>query len=208
MNLNFRSALNGFNRQDVARYLEYLNAQHTAQINRLTTDLENLSRKAEEAENAPQDPRVRELEEKCRQQEAQIVSLQAQESSRVRELETQLAAMQAQRDEALRQRDEVQREAVVQVSGARLDSSQELEAYRRAERAERVAKERANLIYAQTGAVLNQASNRVDGAVRQVTGIAQEVSAQLDTLQSAIAASRLALQDAAETIERLKPKQE
>ena len=30
MNLNFRSALNGFNRQDVARYLEYLNTQHNA----------------------------------------------------------------------------------------------------------------------------------------------------------------------------------
>lgn len=124
------------------------------------------------------------------------------------ELETQLAAMQAQRDEALRQRDEVQREAVVQVSGARLDTNQELEAYRRAERAERVAKERANLIYAQTGAVLNQASVRVEGAIRQVTGISQQVSTQLDTLQAAISSSRLALQDAADTISRLKPKQE
>ena len=183
MNLNFRSALNGFNRQDVARYLEYLNTQHNAQLNQLQTDLDNLRRKAEPE---GEDPREK----------------------RLRELETQLAAMQAQRDEALRQRDEVQREAVVQVSGARLDTNQELEAYRRAERAERVAKERANLIYAQTGAVLNQASVRVEGAIRQVTGISQQVSAQLDTLQAAISSSRLALQDAADTISRLKPKQE
>ena len=189
-NLNFRSALNGFNRQDVARYLEYLNTQHNAQLNQLQTDLDNLRRKAEPEGEDPREKRLRELENQCM------------------ELETQLAAMQAQRDEALRQRDEVQREAVVQVSGARLDTNQELEAYRRAERAERVAKERANLIYAQTGAVLNQASVRVEGAIRQVTGISQQVSTQLDTLQAAISSSRLALQDAADTISRLKPKQE
>lgn len=184
MNLNFRSALNGFNRQDVARYLEYLNTQHNAQLNQLQTDLDNLRRKAEPEGEDPREKRLRELENQCM------------------ELETQLAAMQAQRDEALRQRDEVQ------VSGARLDTNQELEAYRRAERAERVAKERANLIYAQTGAVLNQASVRVEGAIRQVTGISQQVSAQLDTLQAAISSSRLALQDAADIISRLKPKQE
>ena len=206
MNLNFRSALNGFNRQDVARYLEYLNTQHTAQINRLTTDLENLSRKAQE--DGSKDDRVRQLEEKCRQQEAQLQAYETQWEDRCKALEAQVAALQAQRDEALRQRDEAQKDAAIQVSGARLDSNQELEAYRRAERAERVAKERANLIYAQTGAVLNQASARVDSAVRQVTGIAQEVTTQLDTLQAAIAASRLALQDASETINRLKPKQE
>ena len=183
MNLNFRSALNGFNRQDVARYLEYLNTQHNAQLNQLQTDLDNLRRKAEPEGEDPREKRLRELENQCM------------------ELETQLAAMQAQRDE-------VQREAVVQVSGARLDTNQELEAYRRAERAERVAKERANLIYAQTGAVLNQASVRVEGAIRQVTGISQQVSTQLDTLQAAISSSRLALQDAADTISRLKPKQE
>lgn len=197
MNLNFRSALNGFNRQDVARYLEYLNTQHNAQLNQLQTDLDNLRRKAEPEGEDPREKRLRELENKCMELETQLAAMQAQRDEALR-----------QRDEALRQRDEVQREAVVQVSGARLDTNQELEAYRRAERAERVAKERANLIYAQTGAVLNQASVRVEGAIRQVTGISQQVSTQLDTLQAAISSSRLALQDAADTISRLKPKQE
>ena len=63
-------------------------------------------------------------------------------------------------------------------------------------------------MYAQTGAVLTQASNRVEGAIRQMTGISQQVSSQLDTLQAAISASRLALQDAADTINQLKPKKE
>lgn len=183
MNLNFRSSLHGFNRQDVARYLEYLNTQHTAQLNQLNTDLENLRQKAEEQDASGQSARIQELEERNKELEAQIAELTAQ-------------------------RDEEQRMAQVQLSGARLDSNQELEAYRRAERTERIARERANLVYAQTGAVLTQASNRVEGAIRQVTGISQQVSSQLDTLQAAISASRLALQDAADTINRLKPKQE
>ena len=32
-NHNFRSAIGGFNRQDVVRYIEYLNNKHTDQVN-------------------------------------------------------------------------------------------------------------------------------------------------------------------------------
>ena len=39
---NFRSAFNGFNREDVVHYLEYLNAKHTNQINQLTAENEAL----------------------------------------------------------------------------------------------------------------------------------------------------------------------
>ena len=190
MSLNFRSSLRGFNRQDVARYLEYLNSQHTAQLNQLYTELDNLRKDASGQEDDTLSLRIQELE------------------ARNRELEEKVLLLTRERDESLRQREEEQRMAQVQLSGARLDSSQELEAYRRAERAERVAKERANLVYAQTGAALTQASNRVEGAIRQMTGISQQVSTQLDTLQAAISASRLALQDAADTINRLKPRQE
>lgn len=190
MNLNFRSSLRGFNRQDVARYLEYLNNQHTAQLNQLNTEMENLRKEAARQEDDTLSTRIQELEE------------------RNRELEEQVLLLTKERDESLRQREEDQRIAQAQLSGARMDSSQELEAYRRAERAERIARERANLVYAQTGAVLTQASNRVEGAIRQMTGISQQVSSQLDTLQAAISASRLALQDAADTINQLKPRQE
>ena len=68
-----------------------------------------------------------------------------------------------------------------------------------------MARERAEQIYSETGAALTQASTRVESALRQMDGMAKQVTAQLDTLQSAISSSRLALQDAAETIQRLKP---
>ena len=37
---NFRTAFNGFNREDVVHYLEYLNTRHQNQINQLTAEAE------------------------------------------------------------------------------------------------------------------------------------------------------------------------
>lgn len=194
MNQNFRSSLHGFNRQDVANYLEYLNNRHAAQVNQLNTDLEELRR---QVQTPAADPQRLILESRCR------------------ELEQQLRQAQSERDEALAQKEETLRkledarkdreDALLRVSGEKLDANRELEAYRRAERTERVARERAEQVYSETGTVLTQASNRIDTALRQMTGISRQVSTQLDTLQAAISSSRLALQDAADTIEKLKP---
>ena len=197
MNQNFRSSLHGFNRQDVANYLEYLNNRHAAQVNQLNTDLEELRRQAQ----APAvDPQRLILEARCR------------------ELEQQLRQAQTERDEALSQKEDAlqkledarrdREDALLRTSGEKLDVNRELEAYRRAERTERVARERAEQVYSETGTVLTQASNRIDTALRQMTGISRQVSTQLDTLQAAISSSRLALQDAADTIEKLKPGRE
>lgn len=201
MNLNFRSSLHGFNRQDVANYLEYLNNRHAAQVNQLNTDLEALRRQAE----APaEDPQRTALEARCRELEA-----------RCRELEQQLSIARQERDEALAQREAAEQklasarqereEALLRSCGEKLEANRELEAYRRAERTERMARERAEQVYSETGTVLTQASNRIEAALRQMTGISQQVTGQLDTLQTAIASSRLALQDAAQTIDKLKP---
>lgn len=194
MNLNFRSSLHGFNRQDVANYLEYLNNRHAAQVNQLNTDLEALRRQAK----APaEDPQRTALEARCR------------------ELEQQLSIARQERDEALAQREAAEQklasarqdreEALLRSCGEKLEANRELEAYRRAERTERMARERAEQVYSETGTVLTQASNRIEAALRQMTGISQQVTGQLDTLQTAIASSRLALQDAAQTIDKLKP---
>lgn len=53
---NFRSAFNGFNREDVVHYLEYLNAKHQNQINQLTAEAEELrSRLSNQTEAVIQD---------------------------------------------------------------------------------------------------------------------------------------------------------
>ena len=201
MNLNFRSALNGFNRQDVANYLEYLNNRHNTEITQLNTDLEALRQQQQK----PQiDPQKLALEARCMDLQEKLAQAEQERDNARQERDEALAREQA----AKRQLEEAQRaraEAVIQASGAKLDTNQELEAYRRAERAERVARERAELVYSETGAVLTQASTRVESALRQMNGISQQVTSQLDTLQTAISASRMALQDAADTIQRLKP---
>ena len=201
MNLNFRSALRGFNRQDVANYLEYLNNRHNTELTQLNTELEALRQQQSKPTVDPQrlalEARVLDLQEelgKVRQQREEAL---AQKEAALQ----QLSQLQCQLEEAQQAR----KEAMVQASGAKLESNQELEAYRRAERTERVARERAEQVYSETGAVLTQASARVESALRQMTGISQQVSAQLDTLQSAVSSSRLALQDAADTLKRLKP---
>ena len=96
MNLNFRSALGGFNRQDVARYLEYLNSQHTAQLNQLYTELDNLRKDASGQEDDTLSLRIQELE------------------ARNRELEEKVLLLTRERDESLRQREEEQRTLVTE----------------------------------------------------------------------------------------------
>lgn len=187
----FRSAFNGFNREDVVHYLEYLNQQHTAEVNRLRSELEFLrSSKPQEApvaaepacceQNdliAQQAARIRELFDQCKAQEETIAQLNA----RVGELSTATA-----------------------VPG----TGEELEAYRRAERAERVAKERAEEIYRQTNAVLSEASVKVDEAVALISSMAGQLSGQLAQFQCAVTGSKQALQDAAATMYAIRPNAE
>ena len=42
---SFRSAFNGFNREDVVHYLEYLNKKHAAQVEQLHTENDLLQKK-------------------------------------------------------------------------------------------------------------------------------------------------------------------
>ena len=65
----FRSALSGFNRQDVVQYIEYLNAKHTAQLNQLNSEIEFLRQQLDR--QAPQQDTavIEELEARCAQLE-------------------------------------------------------------------------------------------------------------------------------------------
>ena len=81
----------------------------------------------------------------------------------------------------------------------------ELEAYRRAERAERVAKERADQIYQQATATLSEATLQVDTAAQQMTQLADQVSAQIIALQATVDRSKEALASAAATMYAIRP---
>ena len=188
---NFRSAFNGFNREDVVRYLEYINTKHTTQVNQLNSEVDYLRTRLEASqpdlslveERDALQARIQELEERCAQLEQQLAAA-PQAAPAVQEAVEEPAAPAA---------------VVVSVSD-------ELEAYRRAERTERMAKERAELVYHQVNGVLAEAAGKVDGIATEIGTMADQVMSQLTQLQAAVSGSKQTLQDAVSTMYAIKPK--
>ena len=83
----------------------------------------------------------------------------------------------------------------------------ELEAYRRAERAERASKDRAERLYQQATATLADATAQVEDAAQQLGAMADHVNAQISQLQTAVLNSKGALQDAATTLAAIRPEE-
>ena len=149
---NFRTAIRGFNRQDVVSYIEYMNQKHNSQIEQLNTQLQNAREELYRMKSAP----------------APQSDLQAQLDAalaRCEELEAKLTEVSTPKDT-------------------------ELEAYRRAERAERKAQDRAAQIYAQANAALAEATVKVEVVSEQMQAIAEDINAKLEVskkdLQSAV----------------------
>ena len=158
---HFRTALGGFNREDVVRYIEYLNYQHNSQIEQLNTQLQTAR---EELAHTHADNDL----------QAKLDAALA----RCAELEAQLASQ-----------------------GQPVLSGDELEAYRRAERAERLAQQRAAQIYAQANAVLADATVKVESAAEGMNAMAEQINAKLE-------ASRQDLQEAVSAMYAIRPEEE
>lgn len=178
---NFRSAFNGFNREDVVNYLEYLNTKHQNQVNQLTAEAEEL--------------RAQLAERPMENASALVEILKAQ----VEELKEQLAEAQERCQELEAQKEAQEQEALPAAEAGELD------AYRRAERMERIARERSELVYHQASGVLTEAVARVDGAAAEITDMADQVMTQITRLQVAVSGSKQALQDAASLMNAIRP---
>ena len=186
----FRSAFNGFNREDVVRYIEYLNAQHAAEINQLNSELAFLRSMTEPSIPASAQAVVPENSELVEQQAARIREL----FDRCKEQEQQIEMLQAELEQAQQQ-----------AGGCQSRMEEELETYRRAERIERVARERAEQVYHQTNAALADATVKVDDAAALISQMSDKVMGELAELQRAVAGSKQALCDAAATMYAIRP---
>lgn len=178
---NFRSAFNGFRREDVVHYIEYLNTKHTAEINQLNTELAQVREQHTASDEVAQ----------LQAQLAAAQEINDRLQARIAELEEQLTAPVVQN-------------AVVPAA-PQCSVTQELEAYRRAERTEREAKERSELIYRKANGALADATVRVDEAFVQIGDLTEKVNAQLQQLQQAVTDSRQALADAATSLSAIAP---
>ena len=183
--MNFRTALNGFNREDVVHYIQFLNSKHAADLNQLNAELLYLRNKQAE-QPAPKTDDIVE-----------------QQAARIRELFDRCAALEQELEAA--KAANVQLAAQIQQDSGRNRLEEELEAYRRAERTERYARERADNLYRQANGALADATVKVDEAAHQFSQMTDNVVAQLSDLQNAIAGSKQALRDAAATLYTIRP---
>jgi len=193
---NFRAAFNGFNREDVVHYLEYISTKHNNQISQLTAENQALRAAAQQPPVEDQSELVASLQAQCAELTAQL----EEEKNRCAELTGKLEALQIRCQEL-----EAQSEAATPAETMSVLASEELEAYRRAERIEREAKERAELVYFQANGVLTEASAKVDTISADITDMADQVMRQLTQLQIAVSSSKQALQDASSIMGTIRP---
>lgn len=179
---NFRKAFNGFNKEDVVQYLEYINTKHNNQVNQLTGELEALRAGSNGGER-----------------ETRIEALQA-ECHELREKLAETEEKLAEAEEKLQQMENAQPQEVVAA-----ENPSELEMYRRAERAEREAQEKAELIYYQVNSVLTEAAGKVDGASGEIVELADQIVSQLTKLQMMVGSSKQVLQDASALLNIIRP---
>ena len=160
----FRSQLNGFNRQDVVNYIELMNNQHNAQLQQLQNQLElALQNQADEDLQAKLDTAL----------------------ARCEELEQQIAQLQ-------------------ETGGC---SEQELEAYRRAEKAERQAQTRAHQIYQQANAALAEATAKAEVTAQRIGAIADDAVAQLKVCQASVLETKADFEEAVNALYAVKPEE-
>ena len=216
---SFRTAINGFRRDDVVRYLEYLNAKHQTEMKRLTADNDALREEISHLmeQHPSEDPAsAQELEDVKLKLETALADKKALEET-VSSLQKAAAEIPLSQSEALKeaQTDNLalqERCALLQKQLKELKeeqaqkdlNSQELEAYRRAERAERIANEKADLIYHRANSILDEASGKIEGASADLGELAEKINSQLQQMQYSINSSKIALKSAVDTMHALR----
>lgn len=179
---NFRSAFNGFNREDVVHYIEYINNKHNSQVNQLKAEMQAIQDELSQLRSGP-----------------------AQDENLAQQLEEAQAKCAALESELAETRAQLQEQASSRQEAAATKTNDELEAYRRAERAERLAQERANQLCAQVNGILADATVKVEEAAAQVGDIADQVASQMSKLQTAALGSKSVLRDATTALYALRP---
>ena len=205
----FRSAFNGFHREDVVNHIAYMTTKHESQLKELRSENESLRAELDDLrsrlddDTAAQD-RAAELEQALEGKEAELTSVRE-------ELETanQLLNEQAEQLAALREELEEAREAAAKPAAIEKSANHwdELRAYRRAETAERQAKERVNDLYDGANAALRGAGATLGDTNAAFETLAEKFRADLVELMEAIDLGRNALHSAADTLDTLRPEE-
>ena len=186
---NFRTAFNGFNRDDVVNYISYMTTKHENQMNQVQIELENLRQELAERSAAPAvEPeelenlrrQVAQLQEQLRDREEQIAQLQGKTADKSVPAEAEIPSV----------------------------AEAELSAYRRAESAERRAMERVDQMYAKANGVIADAALRLDESTELVGKMVERVRVSLEALEGAVAQSKVVLADSAALMAAIHPEEQ
>ena len=174
----FRSALSGFNRSDVANYIEALCAEHQKQLKAEKEEREAIL----EQLNAVR--RTLELEEgKVKAAEAELAETKAA-----------LEETQKMLEEAL----EMEPDAPDEDYG-----SLELEAYRRAEALERSTSERAARVRQQLGDLIEETAGRYEQVGQDIRSLSEDLGSNLQRLQEALSDLDTVFEETADRFDRV-----
>ena len=204
----FRSAFNGFHREDVVNHIAYMTTKHETQVNQLRSEAEALRTELAELRSqldADSDAcsRADRLEQTLAERNEELASVCAELDAA-----NQLLNEQAEQMAALREELEEAREAAaktpIEKSANHWD---ELRAYRRAETAERQAKERVNDLYDCANTALRGAGSTLADTNAAFEALAEKFRADLVELMNAIETGKHALGAAADTLDTLRPEE-
>jgi len=161
----FRSSLNGFNRSDVAEYIEVLCAEHRKELKAARDEAADLTLQLE-------------------QQSSLNTALQTELDATQTALESTQAALE-EALEALTNPEELE-DPPVEEEPAPDYEGLELEAYRRAEAMERAANQRAAKLRAQLDELLEQVSGRYEQAGQEIQVLTEDIRINLKRLDETL----------------------
>ena len=205
----FRSAFNGFHREDVVNHIAYMTNKHETLVNQLRAENESLRAELEalqtkiEDEAAEQD-RIPELEQTIADRDAELAAVREELEAANQLLNEQSEQMGALREELEEAKEAAAKPAAIEKSANHWD---ELRAYRRAETAERQAKERVNDLYDSANAALRSAGSTLGTANAAFEELAEKFRADLVALMETVDSGKNALTAAAETLDGLRPEE-
>ena len=202
---NFRTAFNGFNRDDVVQYIEELNARHAAEVNQLNTDLQYLQEKLDILESTCPGSDMPTMRTEMPVDSELVEELEAKLAEAEEAAETTKAQLAEQKAENLRL------QVLLDAALARQNDASnnvELDTYRRAERVERDARNRARAVSDKANSALSDATNKVDETAIQISELTDAAMQQLKQLQLAISGSKQVLRDTAAALYAIRPEDE
>jgi DNA repair exonuclease SbcCD ATPase subunit len=192
----FRAALHGYNREDVVAFIDRMTKEHEDALRRLNEANETLRAELAEANEAlaaaGENP---EAEKALADAQALAADLRVRNS----ELEEQVRVLEDELDQVRAERESetvpmtvtqdlnepippVAQVLPVEVAPSKDYTELELAAYRRAELAERLARERAGDVYRQVQSVFEQANGKLDTGKTDLENLSRTLTADVNEM--------------------------